>query len=259
MQKSKSPIKNPPLHVPGQSLDKRIRDLSQDFISEELPIAAMLCAFAAMEWYRFYAKIPPMPRLYTFMALIGVVWAYFKMSKRSREIKDLKLGLTGERAVGQHLSETLSPLKYQVFHDIPGQGFNIDHVIIGPTGIFSIETKTRSKPSEGEPHIQYDGQTIKVNGALPDRDAVKQAKAEASWLSEILEQSTGKKFPVQPIVIFPGWFISPGPAHAEVWVLNEKAAPAFIQNGRNTLRPEDISLVTFHLKRYVISTDENKR
>ncbi len=259
MQKSKSPIKNPPVHIPGQSLDKQIQLIQDDRVMEPITSAFMITVLAALEWYRYYMEIPPAPRLYTFIALVAVWWTYRKTRKAYREIKDLKLGLAGERAVGQHLSETPAPLKYQIFHDIPGEGFNVDHVVIGPTGIFSIETKTRSKPTEGEPHIQYDGETIKVNGTSPDRNPVKQAKAGASWLSEILEQSTGKKFPVQPIVIFPGWFISPGPAHAEVWVLNEKAAPAFIQNARHTIQPEDISLITFHLKRYVISADEKKR
>jgi hypothetical protein len=40
------------------------------------------------------------------------------------------------------------------------------------------------------------------------------------------------------------------------WVLNETLAPTFIKNARNALSPEDVALVTFHLKRYVISRDK---
>jgi hypothetical protein len=59
-------------------------------------------------------------------------------------MEHLLLALTGERAVGQFLEEKLRPLGYHILNDLPGDGFNLDHVIIGPTGIYCVETKTRS-------------------------------------------------------------------------------------------------------------------
>jgi len=260
MQKTKSPIKNLPVHVSGQSLDKQIQRVWDDKIMEPLVIAFMLCVLAFMEWYRLLMHISkPMPILYTLMALFGIWWAYRKIRKAKLDVNNMELGLTGERAVGQHLEETLAQHKYHVLQDIPGDGFNLDHVIVGPTGVFCVETKTRSKPATGNPTVQYDGKTIKVNGMLPERDPVIQAKAEARWLHDTLEASTGKKFNVQPIVLFPGWFVEPGPAHAEVWVLNDKAAPAFIQNAKDNIPPDDIALIVFHLKRYIISADSSKK
>lgn len=256
--KNKSPIKNLPVHVPGQSLDRHIQRVWDNQVMEPLTMAFLLCALAAMEWYRLFTHARPMPRLYTLMALLGIWWAYRKIRWAKKAVRDMELGLTGERAVGQYLEESLAAHKYHVFHDIPGDGFNLDHVVVGPTGVFCVETKTRSKPTEGNSGVQYDGETIKVNGILPERDPVIQAKAEARWLHDMLEASTGKKFPVQPIVLFPGWFVEPGPVHAEVWVLNEKAAPCFIQNAKHTLPSEDVSLIAFHLKRYVISADSAK-
>jgi hypothetical protein len=258
MQKTKSPIKNLPVHVPGQSLDRQIRRFWDDEAMEPLTVASLLCTLAFMEWIKFYTHARPMPKFYTLMALGGIWWAYRKIRKARLAVKNMELGLTGERAVGQYLEETLAQHKYHVFHDIPGEGFNLDHVIVGPTGVFCIETKTRSKPAEGNPTVQYDGETIKVNGMLPERDPVIQAKAEARWLHDTLEASTGKKFNVQPIVLFPGWFVEPGPAHSEVWVLNDKAAPAFIQNAKGNIPPDDIALIVFHLKRYIISADSSK-
>ena len=34
-------------------------------------------------------------------------------------------------------------------HDFPANQFNVDHVVIGPTGVFAVETKARSKPVNG--------------------------------------------------------------------------------------------------------------
>ena len=61
-----------------------------------------------------------------------------------------------ERAVGQTL-EALRRKGYRVFHDLIGEGFNLDHVIISEHGVFSVETKTYSKPAKGGCKIIYNG------------------------------------------------------------------------------------------------------
>ena len=141
-----------------------------------------------------------------------------------------------------------------MLHDIPADDFNVDHVVIGATGVFTVETKTHSKPAKGASSVKYDGQTISVNGFKPDRDPLVQAKAQARWLVDILERSTGRKVFVQPIVVYPGWFVEQHTNKPDVWVLNEKALPTFIRNARRfNLTNEDIHLLAYHLAKYVIS------
>mgnify|MGYP000447730379 CR=1 FL=1 len=44
------------------------------------------------------------------------------------------------------VAEALAPLTVdgcRIFHDVPAAAFNLDHVIVGPTGVFALETKTR--------------------------------------------------------------------------------------------------------------------
>jgi hypothetical protein len=258
MSRTRSPIKNLPVHVPGQSIGARIDSVFDEHVTEPFMMAGTLVALAAMEWHRAYFHLRPMPKLYTLIALIGIWWAYRKIRRAKREVDNLKLGLTGERAVGQYLEEALVPLKHHVFHDIPGESFNIDHLVVGPNGVFSVETKTRSKPASGPCHVMYDGESVKVNGTSPDRDPIIQAKAAARWIHELLESSTGKKFSVQPIVLFPGWFVESNHEQHDVWILNEKGAPVFIQRTKEQLSPEDVSLISFHLKRYIISADSMK-
>ncbi|MBU1055794.1 MAG: NERD domain-containing protein [Proteobacteria bacterium] len=38
---------------------------------------------------------------------------------------------------------------YKVYHDFPAEKFNIDHIIIGPAGVYAVETKARQKPTTG--------------------------------------------------------------------------------------------------------------
>lgn len=50
-----------------------------------------------------------------------------------------------------------------VFHDIPGEGFNIDHVVIGKSAVLAVETKSRKKPASAGKHsarVVYDGSRL---------------------------------------------------------------------------------------------------
>lgn len=66
--------------------------------------------------------------------------------------------------------------------------------MVGPTGVFAVETKTHRKPAKGMCNVSFDGETVMVNGMAPDRDPVVQSKAQTKWMSDLLEQSTGRRF-----------------------------------------------------------------
>jgi hypothetical protein len=135
---------------------------------------------------------------------------------------NLKLARDGERTVG-HLLEELRTHGYQVFHDISGAHFNIDHVIAGPAGIFTIETKTRSKPVRGNSKIIYDGDTLRRDDGVGMNAALVQARAQASWLADLLNQCRKTKYSVQPVVLFPGWWVQDVAPHKKHrgWVFND--------------------------------------
>lgn len=167
------------------------------------------------------------------------------------EMRNLKQAADGEKAVGQYL-ERLRSEGYDVFHDVPANDFNVDHVLVGPAGIFTIETKTWSKPLRGDARIQFDGQTLMKAGLKPNRDPVVQARAQASWLARELQESTGRGFEVRPIVLIPGWFVeNTKGAFESIWVLEPKALPAFLDRAPRLLEVEEIRLASYHLSRYV--------
>ena len=170
----------------------------------------------------------------------------------------LRQGLDGERVVGQFL-ERLRGSGFHVFHDVVGAGFNVDHVLIGPAGVFTIETKTWSKPVRGNPQIHFDGEKIRIGVSEPDRDPVAQAKAQAGWMRTLLLESTGRKVNVRPVIVFPGWFVTNSNGNfRDVWVLEPKALPAFLDNEPNRLAPDDVKLISFHLSRFIRSSERKK-
>ena len=248
----RTPLKEKPLRYPGQSLDDEIQRLIDKFDDILLP-PLMLALLAFDEWGRWYFKSGislGVAILLSLSALVASIWATVKI-RRLRQIKrQLTLGRDGERVVGQCLEE-LRVKGYRVLHDIVGEGFNIDHIVISPKGIFTVETKTVSKPIRGETVISFDGEKILVNGMKPDRDPVIQARAQAAWIMQFLKSSLGRGFPVRPVVVFPGWFVKGTPACSDVWVLNEKALPAFIEREPTVLGADDLQAITFQISQYI--------
>ena len=249
-REKRSPLTASPLRSPGQSIDEEIQRIIDEKIDEYAAWGSIFIGLMLFEWARAYFAMPPQPIAFTIVGVIGGGYTLVRIWMYQGKLRSLRQARDGEKAVGQYL-EALREKGYRVFHDIVGKGFNIDHALIGPAGVFSIETKTISKPVKGQSEVSYDGQTVRVNGFTPDRDPVVQAKAQASWLIEFIKESTGKTPKVRPVVLYPGWYISPQPKGAQVWVLNPKSLPAFLEHEDVVLGAEDVKLIAYHLSRYI--------
>ena len=153
----RSPLKTRPLRNPGQSLDERIQKIIDEDVSVYFLISFLAIIMAIYEWLRLYSECPPRPVLFTIIALVVVIFSARKLYSAKRSILRLRQGRDGERAVGQFL-EDFRRKDFKVFHDIIGNNFNIDHVIVGAQGVFTIETKTISKLLKGRREIIYDGE-----------------------------------------------------------------------------------------------------
>ena len=207
-------------------------------------LAGVFVLYAVYEWLRWYFEVPPQPQLVSILALIAVGCCIYKSFSVRRRVKAYRLGEEGEQEVG-HFLEGLRATNCQVFHDIVGDGFNIDHLILSPRGIFLVETKTYSKPSRGGGDVEFDGERLRVNGHVPTRDPIKQVRALSRWLRDLLLESTGRRFPIQCVVVFPGWYTHMRTENkSDVWVLNPKMLPAFIERGSILFTPEDVALVS---------------
>ena len=251
-KKKKSPIKDKPLRYVGQSLDERIDKL----INEDAAPYVMVCFFivflAGYEWWRYYKNPPPSPTAATIIAVVVVLFSVYKVRKIVKEVKAIKLGRDGERAVGQYL-ENLRVKGHRIFHDLLGDNFNLDHVIISRKGIFVIETKTYSKPEKGEAKIGFDGEKLTIKDLGVQTKPITQVTAASNWLKNILLGTTGKDFSIKPVILFPGWYVESTKQgkKSDVWVLNPKALPSYIENRPDIISQEDMMLASFHISRYI--------
>ena len=251
----RSPLKDKPLRQAGQSLQQRVLDLQGDFMEEGTAILLMgvLMFFSFMMWL---LRAPlHVPVIVTAIGFVGVtLYSLPRLQKIRREIKNVRLGRDGERIV----SENLEPLQKEgayVLHDLVGGNFNLDHVVISRHGVFVVETKTRSKRS-GNPKVTFDGENLLIDGMKPLDDPLRQARANATWLKNLLKESTGKDYLIKPVVAFPGWWIESraNPKKSDVWVLEPKAIPKFISHEPVKLLESDVDLANFHLRRFIRSS-----
>lgn len=257
MKKGRSPLKNPPLRNPGETLQKEFDETLNDTAFPYILIFVLFPVLAITEWLRHFFSPSPHPVVITIIALPAMGFSWWKLSKIKKQLQNISRGLQAEKSVGQYL-EQFRAQGYQIFHDIPGESggkkFNLDHVIIGPKGIFTIETKYAHK-KHGQAKIRYDGKQILIDGYKPERNPVSQAKAQGKWLFERLLSGTGKKCFVQPVVVYPGWFVeNRAGRNAAVWVINEKALAAFIDKQNRSVSEEAVAATSDHLSRYIQST-----
>jgi Nuclease-related domain len=128
--------------------------------------------------------------------------------------RDDLLGYLGERAVAEHL-EALRESGFRIFHDVPCEGrkanFNIDHVVVGSTGVAAIEVETRRKkkgrPGFEEHVVTYDGQRL-IWPWGEDRCGIDQLQSEADWLRKFIYDRTGLRVDPKPILALPGWWVT---------------------------------------------------
>jgi len=240
--------------------------MMDDFIVDRIfgwffvTIAFALCA--VMSWVFVLFNTPPHHAAWitTAIFILSIPLAFFKIYTARHEFRRLKLGRDGERTVGAVL-EDLRRHGYRVFHDIPNAKkatFNIDHVLIGPAGVFTIETKTFSKVGTREEKIRYENNELIIPGIGRGEETktyLDQAKASADFIRKHLTTTTGHKVTVQPLLIFPGWFVEEPPLNTRlgqpVWVINEKRVFDWIIKAPECLKREDISLYHNRLKMHL--------
>jgi hypothetical protein len=149
------------------------------------------------------------------MAVLALLWTIRQFSLASKYAEDLRnwrFGMRGEQAVAEKLaSSEVAGAGYVVFHDVPGKGpWNIDHVVVGPGGVFVLETKTKPRRTptrdQRDQDVIFDGKTLRFPWCF-DADAAEQAERNASWVREFIGDFAPKDILVQPVIVVPGWFV----------------------------------------------------
>ena len=254
--RTRTPIRQPLPRQPGQSLVEQRRRLFDERFDPLVTFTLCVIIWAGTAWHFWWQARPPtlmFVGLVSFIALFSVGYTLHRGFGVTRESRRFTLGIEGERVVAASLDQ-LRQTGYEVLHDLLGEGWNIDHVVVGPAGIFTVETKALRKPEKGPCVIQYNRTTIYANGATGyrNRDAWRQAKAQAHWLRKELRQLMGEDHFIQPAILFPGWFIEQrqGPPFQQpVWILNPDMFISHLLHHPRKLSTEQIRQLSCSLGR----------
>ncbi len=229
----RSPLTDKLHYGPGEQLRRELKK-SSDGIDEALMAISfigpfLICAWALpkLDWSMIRFGLAEWILSIFFVGMLA--WAIQKIARLSAKRQRLREGLDAELMTAQLLIP-LASKGCQVFHDIPADGFNLDHVVIGPHAVYMIETKSRKKSGKGKQsaNVEYDGKALRFPDHVTSKP-VDQARHEARWLAEFLRGAAGENVPVVPVVALPGWYVNSSPnAHqSDVIVLNPKMHGAF--------------------------------
>ena len=107
-------------------------------------------------------------------------------------------GVRAEQSVARALRRLLRARPYfYVVSSMPRPRGDIDHVVVGPTGVFAVETKGYRGT------VQVADGVLTVNGFRPDRDPLRQARRAAAVVRRHLWLGKLKISRVQAVLCLP--------------------------------------------------------
>ncbi|MAT13990.1 MAG: hypothetical protein CMJ46_01820 [Planctomyces sp.] len=243
------------LRSPGYSLRERIGELNDELMyymmwMVMLPVLAYATVVSRAYWAGS-GLIAFEAVLVTFSAIAGMVVLGRRLSRIMEDLQRKRLGMEGELATGEELN-LLMLEGCRVFHDIQTANGNIDHIVVAPGGVFSINTKSWWKPKEGPDRAKVrvdfgDGTLRFADGRVKDIP-YPQLNAEARWLATQLTGAVGKPVSVKPVLALTGSFLEGKTRSPELDVINPKNCRGFFLERPVVLTQEDIGQIVYQLE-----------
>ena len=163
----------------------------------------------------------------------ALVFLGLSLLRGLQRIERYFIGARGEEHVAGLLRKI--PDTYHVYNDFKAGNYRVDHVVIGPAGVFAIETKCwRGRVTVEENHILLDGQ-------LPDHSPLAQAAREAASVRKVLAK-LGYDGPVTPVLAFASDTFAAHIAEVEgIVVMNAAEIDTCFQTSQVVLQPAELA------------------
>jgi hypothetical protein len=142
---------------------------------------------------------------------IWAVRAFQAVWRLEDELRNWRFELRGEQAVAESLAgRGVAAAGYVAFHDVPGEGeWNVDHVVVGPGGVFVLEKKARPRRKATRPQAEQD---VFLDGKVPefpwcyDRKAAEQAERHCrSSATALIESASRASWPLRAETVASSW------------------------------------------------------
>lgn len=164
-------------------------------------LVGLLFVYLAYRYIGQIIKFKSAPILSSIMLSIiyfPIIFLAFREKRKYDRLGDnFKKGGKGEGAIYYELLKL--PDNYFVFQDVkfPKKDFNIDFVVVGPTGIFAVEVKSH------DGLIGFNGDELMRNGRVfNEGDPLKQTMQETLSLNTYILEQTRTDYFVIPLLVF---------------------------------------------------------
>jgi hypothetical protein len=183
-------------------------------------VAAVLAVMGVWWW----------PASFLTLGLLFVLERHARKGRRL-DLEGLRKGILGEEAVADVLAGL--PSSYWVLHGVSTGHGDVDHVVIGPTGVFAIETKA------------WRGTFYRRRGQLysngkPAEQVLRQARGAAGQVRQLLLEAGIDEW-VEAVVVASQASVSRSPLRFQnAYVVSIKGVVDFVTARRRWLRSSNV-------------------
>lgn len=173
--------------------------------------------------------------------MLGLLFVLERQTRKGRglDLEGLRKGILGEEAVANVLAGL--PSSYWVLHGVSTGHGDVDHVVIGPTGVFALETKA------------WEGTFYRRRGQLygngkPVEHVLRQARGAARQVRLLLLEA-GIKQSVEAVVVAARASVSRSPMRfRQAYVVSIKDVVGFVTSRRRSLSSSTVMRATAALE-----------
>jgi hypothetical protein len=240
-------VKEKLLRLPGHSVR-----LKMDELTEKLQSAGMAAIFIPFIAILASQKLQPNPTVLAILAGLFLCWTLgmaIWIIRILQAATRVHWGLKGELVVAEYVSQ-LREDGFWIYHDFPTDYGNIDHIAVGPGGVFAIETKARRKKlklEDKETHVVEFKQGALFFPEGRDVKMITQAQRQAAELSKYLSQARTEPLKVAAILVLPGWWIE-RKEKPPIPVVTHKELPGVILKSGSVLGAEELKRIRMDIE-----------
>jgi hypothetical protein len=182
-----------------------------------------------------YAAIQQCLELQSEVAPLGAVAHFLGASPLAQNARSRYLGAIGEIVVAEKLERLGAG--WHVINAVPvgAGGSDIDHVVIGPTGVFTINTKAHA-----DKKVWAAGQALRINGFK--QNYIHNSQHEAARASKLLTSAVGRPIDVTPLIVMVGISeLNLGVRRPAVEIVTARRIVRTLRRRRRVLTPDAVA------------------
>lgn len=229
------------MHEAAQRFREEFERLSTSqsiYLGAALVFAMLFAAAYQLQAQRLFHGYPVW-QLYLQLGFLALTlsFALFEIGKTIRARSHVRYLRDANVAVGHQLQRFASGTT-RVYHDVATDHDIVDHVVVGPSGVYAINVVARKSRKPGSAHL--DGNTLFFSDSeaeLPITDIAEKTTRLEKEFRELL----GRRVRVRSVIATPGWEI--GEQASELHLLVNEGNIAMLRGWRDNtdhLMNEDV-------------------